>query len=151
MRLEKDFEDFIRLLNSHNIRYLIVGAYAVSLYARPRNTGDIDFFIDNSRDNVSKLIEAIKEFGFNNLDLTYEDFESEDTMLQLGYEPVRIDILTGITGISFKEAYPNRTQARMGNQKTSFISLSDLITNKEATGRLKDKSDAELLRKFLED
>lgn len=148
MRLEKDYEEFIELLNEHNVQYLIVGAYAVSYYARPRNTGDIDFFIDNSSKNISNLLHVLKEFGFGTLDLTLNDFKGDDNILQLGYEPVRIDIMTGISGISFTQAYDNKVQGKLGDQPVYFISLEDLITNKKSTDRTQDKADAELLEKY---
>lgn len=149
MRLEKDYEEFIELLNEHDIQYLIVGAYAVSYYARPRNTGDIDFFISNSSKNITKLLRVLKEFGFTSLDLQIDDFQGEDNILQLGYEPVRIDIMTDISGVSFQEAYSNRQRDKLGDQVVNFISLNDLIRNKRASDRTKDKADAELLEKFL--
>lgn len=148
MKLEKDYEEFIELLNAHKVRYLIVGAYAVSFYARPRNTGDIDFFVGNTPQNIEKLLQAIKEFGFAELELDYKDFKDEDTILQLGYEPVRIDIMTGISGVTFEKAYQNRKKAQLGNQEVSFISFEDLLKNKRASDRTKDKADAELLEEF---
>lgn len=148
MRLEKDYEEFIELLNEHNVQYLVVGAYAVSYYARPRNTGDIDFFVDNSSENISNLLQVLKEFGFGALDLTPNDFEGDDNILQLGYEPVRIDIMTGISGLSFNQAYNNKVESKLGDQPAYFISLEDLITNKKASNRAQDKADAELLEKF---
>lgn len=148
MRLEKDYEEFIELLNEHNVQYLIVGAYAVSYYARPRNTGDIDFFVDNSSENISNLLKVLKDFGFGTLDLSPSDFEGDDNILQLGYEPVRIDVMTGISGISFQQAYKNKEQGKLGDQAVYFISLNDLITNKRASNRTQDKADAELLEKF---
>jgi hypothetical protein len=148
MRLEKDYEEFIELLNEHSVQYLVVGAYAVSYYARPRNTGDIDFLVDNSSENILNLLQVLKKFGFAELDLTPNDFKGNDNIIQLGYEPVRIDIMTGISGVSFKEAYKNKVQDKLGNQSVYFISLNDLIANKKATGRTQDKADAELLEKY---
>ncbi|PAU93206.1 hypothetical protein CK503_12335 [Aliifodinibius salipaludis] len=148
MRLEEDYEEFIELLNEHKIQYLIVGAYAVSFYARPRNTGDIDFFIDNSSKNISNLLKVLQKFGFGELDLTSDDFEGNDNIIQLGYEPVRIDIMTGISGISFTQAYKNKVRGKLGNQPVYFISLDDLIINKRSSNRTQDMADAELLEKF---
>lgn len=148
MRLEKDYEEFIELLNEHSVQYLVVGAYAVSYYARPRNTGDIDFLVDNSSENILNLLQVLKKFGFAELDLTPNDFKGNDNIIQLGYEPVRIAIMTGISGVSFKEAYKNKVQDKLGNQSVYFISLNDLIANKKATGRTQDKADAELLEKY---
>lgn len=151
MRLEKDFEEFITLLNEHEVEYLIVGAYAVAYYARPRNTGDIDFFVNNSDENITNLLTVLENFGFGSLDLDINDFKDDDTVLQLGYEPIRIDIMTGISGISFDEAFRNRNQGKLGNQVAFFISLGDLITNKRASDRTQDLADAELLEQFQDE
>lgn len=148
MRLEKDYEEFIELLNEHNVQYIVVGAYAVSYHARPRNTGDIDFFIDNSSKNISNILQVLKKFGFGELDLTPNDFKGNDNIIQLGYEPVRIDIMTGISGVSFDQAYKNKVQGKLGDQPVYFISLKDLIINKKASSRTQDKADAELLEKY---
>ena len=148
MRLEKDYKEFIALLNEHKVEYLVVGAYAVSYYSRPRNTGDIDFFINNTQENIKLLLTVLGEFGFSELNLKQEDLQGDDKILQLGYEPVRIDIMTGISGISFQEAYHNRESSELGGQVINLISLDDLITNKRATGRTKDSADVELLEQF---
>ena len=147
MRVEKDFEDFLRSLNEHKTRYLIVGAFAVSFHARPRFTGDLDIFIDNSSDNIQSLLHALNDFGFESLGLTQEDF-NEDNIIQLGYEPNRIDLLPGISGVKFNPAFNNRVKGEYGEETAWFISLDDLIKNKEASDRLKDRSDLELLQKF---
>ncbi len=147
MKVEKDFEEFIALLNKHEVQYVIVGAFAVSFHAQPRFTGDIDFFIDNSSANIQSLLLALKEFGFESLNLAEKDFD-EDSIIQLGYEPNRIDLITSISGVSFKKAYSNRVDGKYGDEAAAFISLDDLIANKKASDRLKDKSDLELLEKF---
>lgn len=147
MKVEKDFEEFIALLNKHEVQYVIVGAFAVSFHAQPRFTGDIDFFIGNTSANIQSLLLALKEFGFESLNLAEKDFD-EDSIIQLGYEPNRIDLITNISGVSFKKAYSNKVKGTYGNETAYFISLEDLITNKRASDRLKDKSDLELLEKF---
>lgn len=147
MRVEKDFEDFINLLNDHDIRYVIVGAFAISFHARPQFTGDIDFFIDNSSENIHAILRVLKDFGFESLNLSEKDFD-EDSILQLGYEPNRIDLLTDISGVDFKEAFKNRVQGKYGDASAYFISFEDLVTNKKASNRAKDKSDLELLKQF---
>jgi len=148
MKVEKDFEEFIRLLNYHKVKYLIVGAYALSYYTFPRNTGDIDFFIDNSELNAKKLIKVLNDFGFEDMGLKKEDFTKPDSVIQLGFAPVRIDLLTSISGINFKEAFKNRVKAKLGNEKVYFISKPDLVKNKIAAGRSKDLLDIEQLKKF---
>lgn len=150
MKVEKDFEEFIRLLNYHKVKYLVVGAYALIFHTLPRNTGDIDLFIETSENNSLKVLRAIKDFGFSDLDFKKEDFLEPDFVIQLGYSPNRIDIITGISGISFQETYHNKVKGKIGSEDVYFISASDLLKNKISAGRTKDIADAELLRKFLE-
>lgn len=151
MRLEKDFEEFITLLNEHDVEYLIVGAYAVAYYARPRNTGDIDFFVNNADANITNLLMVLEDFGFGSLELDVDDFKDDDMVLQLGYEPIRIDIMTSISGITFNEAFSNKNKGELGDQVAYFISLVDLITNKRASDRTQDLADAELLERFQDE
>jgi ribosomal protein S8 len=149
MKVEKDFEDFIKLLNYHEAKYLVVGAYALIYYTLPRNTGDIDFFIEASEVNSQKIINVLNDFGFSGMDFKEKDFTGPDMVIQLGYSPNRIDIITGISGISFSEAYKKRMKGKIGAEDVYFISASDLLKNKKAAGRAKDIADAELLEKFL--
>jgi hypothetical protein len=149
MRVEEHFEEFIRLLNYHKVKYLVVGAYALIYYTYPRNTGDIDFFIDATPDNAEKLLSVLTEFGFENLDLKADDFIKPDSIIQLGLVPNRIDIITEISGITFNEAFQNKVQGKIGKQEVFFISPEDLLKNKKAANRTKDIADAELLEKYL--
>lgn len=148
MQVEKDFEEFVRLLNKAEVRYLIIGAYAVAFHARPRYTGDIDFFVERRPENARRLLNALKEFGFGGLGLKEGDFLDPDVIVQLGYEPVRIDILSSLTGVGFEKAYRSRVGGRFGRQKAWFISLKDLILNKRKVNRKQDEADVELLKKF---
>ena len=145
MRVEKDFEDFIELLNNYEVEYLIVGAYALALYAEPRNTGDIDIFINATEANVNNLLKALDKFGFDGFGLTKRDFLTKNNVIQLGVSPVRIDILTSISGVDFEESYKNKFSNEFGNTYAYFISKSDLIKNKKASSRKKDLADLESL------
>jgi len=145
--LNQDFKEFIELLNTHNVEYLVVGAYAVAIYGHPRYTGDIDFWIQTSSENADRLMLVIKDFGFQSLGLTKEDFMNKDCVLQLGYEPNRIDILTSLSGINFDDAYPLRNIITTDQISIQYIDLKSLINNKQATGRAKDISDIEYLTK----
>lgn len=147
MKVEKDFEEFIQLLNKHKVKYLIVGAYALALYAEPRNTGDIDFFIENSNENAKKILEVLTDFGFDELNITVADLIKEDSIIQLGVAPVRIDLITSISGVSFNEAYKAKQKFKFGNYSATFISKKFLIQNKTASSRKKDLADLELLLK----
>ncbi len=148
MRVEKDFEEFIKLLNIHKAKYLIVGAYAVTFYSAPRNTGDIDIFIDSSKTNAIKISKALRDFGFESLGITIEDLMKDDIIIQLGIEPNRIDLITSLSGVKFEEAFKTKIKGQFGSQQVYFISFDNLIKNKSATGRTKDKADVELLLKF---
>jgi len=148
MRVENDFKEFIELLNEHKVRYLIIGGFAYSFYAEPRFTKDIDFYIDISSVNVNKILKVLEKFGFKDVGLTKEDFQQPKQIIQLGNAPLRIDIVTSIDGVSFKEAWNNRTSGKYGNLNAYFISKSDLIKNKKATGRAQDIADIEKLKKI---
>ncbi len=146
MKAEKDFEEFIELLNKHKVKYMIVGAYAFALYAKPRNTGDLDIFIERSEENAGLMMRVLTEFGLESLNITIEDFITEGRVVQLGVSPVRIDIMNKIDGVSFKDANKRKEKVKFGNSFANFISKTDLIKNKLSTNRLKDKADAEELQ-----
>jgi hypothetical protein len=145
MKVEKDYEEFLRLLNKNKVRYCIVGAYAVALYARPRYTKDMDIFVEADQDNARKLVKVLKEFGFEDLELSEDDFMKEGTIIQLGYEPVRIDLLTSLPGCSFQEVWENKQLGDYGDEKVFYIGLEDLIRNKTVSNRKQDEADLELL------
>ena len=146
MKAERDFEEFIELLNKHKVKYLIVGAYAFALYAKPRNTGDLDIFIESSEENAALIMRVLTEFGLESLNITLEDFITDGRVIQLGVSPVRIDIMNRIDGVSFNEANKRTEKVKFGNSIANFISKKDLIKNKLSTNRLKDKADAEELQ-----
>ncbi len=148
MRLEKDFAEFVRLLNKHKVRYLIVGAYAVSFHARPRYTSDIDFLVEPVSENIQRLLKVLNDFGFGGIGLKEEDFLNPDFVVQLGYEPVRIDILSSLEGVDFAKSYRSKVRGKFGRQLAWFIPLEDLIRNKRAVKRKKDDADVALLEKF---
>lgn len=149
MRVEKDFEELLRLLNKHRVRYCIVGAFAVGFYGYPRYTKDMDIFIQPSLSNGKKIVKALAEFGFESLKLKPTDFSKEGTIIQLGYEPVRVDLVTSIKGCNFSQAWKNRIIDKYGKEKVSFIGLEELIENKNAVGRKQDRLDLEKLLKRL--
>ncbi len=145
MELNQDFKEFIELLNVHKVEYLVVGGYAVGYHGRPRYTGDIDFWIAISKENASKILLALKEFGFESIGLEENDFLKEDLVLQLGYEPCRIDILTSLTGVGFKECFDRKVIANLDGLVINFIHVNDLKVNKSKTGRSRDLGDIENL------
>jgi hypothetical protein len=129
MKAEKDYIDFIRLLNYHKVKYLIIGAYVLAFYSIPRNTGDIDFFVKISDENSGNILKVLKEFGFGDINISNKDFQKKGTVIQLGYSPVRTDIMTSISSIDFSDAYINRVKGKIGNLNVFFISKEDLIKN----------------------
>jgi hypothetical protein len=144
---EPDFIDFIELLNLHHVDYMIVGAHALAYHGRPRHTGDLDIWIKPSTENASRMIAVLDDFGFSSLGLTEEDFLKDNYVTQLGYPPLRIDILNSISGVEFDEAYSNKVEAEIDDLQVNFINVAEFIKNKEATGRTKDLGDIASLKK----
>jgi hypothetical protein len=144
-KVEKDYEELLGLFNEHKVRYCIVGAFAIAYYALPRYTKDIDIFLEPSKENAKRILKALNEFGFKTLNLSIEDFMNEGKIIQLGYEPVRIDIITSIDGCAFDEVWKNKKSGRYGKEKVYFIGLNELIKNKQALKRKQDKADLEML------
>lgn len=147
MKFQKDYAEFIKLLNKNNVKYCIVGAYALAFYAKPRYTKDIDIFIKPDLKNVEKIVKTLKEFGFKSLNLSKEDF-TEGKIIQLGYEPLRIDILTFIDGCTFDEVWKNKKIDVYKNEKIYFIGINELIKNKKQTKRKQDIADLEILSRL---
>ena len=143
--LSKDFREFIELLNENKVRYLVVGGYAVAFHGYPRYTKDLDVWIELSTDNANKIIEALKEFGFGSLGLKPEDFLESDQIIQLGYPPNRIDILTTLKDLKFEDCYESKIEVEIQDLHIDFIDIENLKKNKRATGRPQDLADAENL------
>lgn len=145
MKTEKDFEELLKLFNKNKVRYCIVGAYALAFYAEPRYTKDMDIFVEPDKDNAHRIIKSLSEFGFKSLTLEEKDLIRKGKIIQLGYEPVRIDLMTSIEGCDFAEVWKNRMIGAYGKQKTSFIGLKELIKNKKKSGRKQDSVDISIL------
>jgi hypothetical protein len=145
MMLSKDFKEFIELLNAHNVRYLVVGGYAVAFHGYPRYTKDLDVWIELSPENADNIIKTMEAFGFGSLGLKPEDFLESDQIIQLGYPPNRIDILTTLKEVQFEACYKERVELKIQGIKINFIDLENLKRNKRATGRPQDLADAENL------
>jgi predicted nucleotidyltransferase len=144
-RLNKDFLEFIALLEEKGVEYLIVGGYAVGLHGFPRYTGDIDFFVAVTEPNARRLIAVFEAFGFGDIGLQAEDFLQPDFVVEIGREPRKIQVLTGIDGVEFGECNERRTEIDYEGLRMKFIGLPELLRNKEATGRNKDRIDIEAL------
>ena len=147
MKLIQDLREFIELLNSENVPYLVIGGWAYNRYAEPRMTGDIDFFVEKNPDTERRLRVVLAKFGFGPAIPPESRPLFERKMLMLGRPPNRIDLITEIDGITFQEAWSNRESGPLDGIPVSFISREDLIRNKQSTGREKDTLDAAVLRK----
>ena len=145
MNLEEDLREFIELLNALNVRYMVVGAFAVAYHGHPRYTADIDLFIERSTENAERILKVIEKFGFGDLKLSVNDFLKEDQIIQLGISPNRIDLLTFLSGVSFQEAWATREPGEINDLKVPFISKEMLKRNKAASGRTQDLADLEHL------
>lgn len=145
IRLPEDFRDFLKLLNSHRVEYLLVGGYAVCYHGHYRNTGDIDFWVAVHPENATRLVRLIREFGFNAPDLSEELFLQKGRIVRMGVEPVRIELLTEISGCEFNDCYSRRVDATLDSLPVSIIGLPDLLRNKLKAGRVKDLDDASKL------
>jgi len=146
-KLNEDFLEFIRLLGSERVAYLIVGGYAVGIHGFPRYTGDIDFFVAVSDDNAEALMRVFHKFGFGHLDISKDDFLKPSYVVEIGREPRKIQVLTAIDGVSFEEAFANHTEVAYDGILLKFIGKEELIRNKLASGRGKDLIDADELKK----
>jgi len=145
MKTEKDFEELLKLFNKNKVRYCIIGAYAVGIYGAPRYTKDMDLLVEPDIKNAQRIIKALSEFGFKSLDLKEKDFIQKGKTIQLGYEPVRIDLITSIEGCDFQEVWENKTIGTYGKQKAFFIGFDELIKNKKKSGRKQDSVDVSIL------
>lgn len=145
MEVQPDFRDQLALFNAHEVDYMIVGAYALAFHGAPRYTGDIEIFVKPDPINTQRIMVALDEFGFGSVGLTAADFESRDKVIQLGVPPVRVDIITSITGVSWEEAVTGRAKGKYGDIPVYFIGREQFISNKKALGRKKDFADLEAL------
>jgi len=142
--LNRDFKEFAELLNAEGVEYLVVGGYALAAHGHPRYTGDIDFWVRPSGDNVTRLLTVLRRFGFESLGLKAADFEP-DSVIQLGQPPRRIDLLTAIDGVEFDACWARREQVTVDGVVLPIIGLEDFAANKRSSGRLKDLADLESL------
>ncbi len=141
IELHQDFKDFLRLLNSHNVDYLLVGGYAVGYHGYPRATGDMDIWVAVSEYNARKAAEVLSEFGMPKEAVSEKLFLERDKIIRMGVPPVRIEVITGASGVDFEECYSRREVIDLDGIAVNFISLKDLKINKRAAGRHKDLED----------
>ena len=145
MSLSADLKEFIELLNSRGVEYVIVGAHSLAFHARPRYTGDLDILVRPSPENAAKLVSLLRDFGFAKGDLAESDFTVPEQMIQLGRAPNRIDLLTSISGVTVEDAFSTRMLAELEGLPVFVLSKEALILNKRAVGRPQDMADLESL------
>jgi hypothetical protein len=144
--LNRDFKEFIQSLNDNRVRYLVIGGYAVALHGYPHYTKDIDIWIEMTPQNAARVVRALEQFGFASLNLRAEDFLVPEQVIQLGYPPARIDLITTPPGVDFETCYASRVEVIIEDVKVNFIDLENLKKNKQASGRLQDLADLENLQ-----
>jgi predicted nucleotidyltransferase len=145
--LHKDFRDFLALLAKHNARYLVVGGYAVAVHGYPRYTGDLDVFIALDTNTAESVVAALIEFGFSQTDIDVGMFLVPKSIVEVGHEPLKLHIMNAISGVVFDDAYGRRETVQLDGLDVPFIGYEDLLRNKSATGRGKDKVDVEELER----
>jgi hypothetical protein len=145
MDLPRDWNEFFRLFNSNRVRYLVVGAHALAANGRPRATADLDILVEPTLKNARAVTASLSAFGFRALAGEVEAFATPDRMATLGHPPLRIDVMTSITGVTFAEAWKTRKPGKMGTHRVFFLGREALIRNKRASGRPKDLLDVALL------
>ncbi len=145
--LPHDFRDFLRLLNRYRVKYLVVGGYSVAFHGYPRYTGDLDIFVAISPGNAAALVKVFQAFGFADGGPAPAAFQQRGHVIRIGREPMRLEILNEIDGVTFAECYARRTRARLDNLTVNFIGLDDLLKNKRRANRPKDRADVDVLEK----
>jgi hypothetical protein len=143
--MNQDFREFIQSLNNNQVRYLVIGGYAVAFHGYPRYTKDLDIWIEPSLENAVNLVKALEQFGFGSLNLQISDFLAPDQVIQLGYPPNRIDLITTPSGVTFGDCFAAKVEVIIEDLVLNFIDLENLRQNKKASGRLQDLADLENL------
>ena len=144
MEVYRDFKELLELFNAHGVEYLIVGGYALAAHGAPRTTGDLDLWVNPTPANAQRVLQSLQAFGIA-LDLSVADFVKPDNVVQLGVPPVRVDLVTAIDGVVWAEAWAGKLAGEYGAVPTHYLGRREFITNKRASGRLKDLADLEAL------
>ena len=145
METQQDFKELLVLLNKHAVEFIVVGAHALAFHGAPRYTGDLDVYVRPTLGNARKTMNALRDFGFGGVGLSEDDFAAPGKVVQLGYPPVRIDILTSISGVNWDEVSIDAISGAYGDIPARFISRHCFILNKRATARAKDLADVEAI------
>ena len=142
MELHRDFRELLESFNAHGVEYVLVGAYALAFHGAPRYTGDLDLFVRPTLENARRILAALGDFGFGSLGLAIEDYTAPDRVLQLGVPPVRVDLVTSLTGVTWGEVWAAHTAVTSDGIRIAVIDRASFVKNKRATGRPKDLVDA---------
>ena len=145
MEIQPDFRELLTLFNAHDVEFIIVGGYALAFHGAPRFTGDLDVLVNSTTANARRILDALDEFGFQSMGLSTGDFEKPDMVVQLGVPPVRIDLITSLTGVSSEEAFSSKVKGEFGDIHLHYIGREQFIANKRAVGRKRDLADLEAL------
>jgi hypothetical protein len=145
LKVQQDFKELLESLNARKVDYLIIGAYALAFHGAPRYTGDMDILVKPDGDNAQKILKALDDFGFGDLDLSSDDLTLPGREIQLGVSPVRIDIMTSLIGLTWEQAAANKVKGDYGDVPVYFIGKEDFIANKKAMGGHRDLADIEAL------
>lgn len=145
MKLPQDFKEFLSLLNAHKVNYLLIGGYAVGLHGFPRATGDMDIWVDSEESNAKRVLCAIGAFGFDQSQIPIENLTKSDQIVRMGVPPIQIEVITSISGVTFKDCFARKEVVELDDTFVFVISLNDLKTNKMSAGRHKDLNDLENL------
>ena len=145
MEVQPDFKDLLALFDAHGVECIIVGGYALAFHGAPRFTADLDILVRADPENSQRILSALEEFGFKSVGLSADDFQQPEKVVQLGVPPVRVDILTSLTGVTWEEAFAGRVAGKYGPVQVYFIGRDQFIANKRALGRKRDLADLEAL------
>jgi len=145
MEVQQDFKKLLELFNVHKVEYVIVGGYALAFHGVPRYTGDIDILVRPDDENARKVLAALDEFGFGSVGLEKSDFTDLGKVVQFGVPPIRIDIISSLTGVSWEEAFSGRGKGKYGDTPVYYLGRNQFISNKRAIARKKDLADLEAL------
>lgn len=151
LRLDPDFVAFLRSLTAREVRFLVAGGYAVAVHGHPRYTGDLDVWLLVDEGNAAGVLAALSDFGFAELGLERADFTARNRVVQLGYPPLRIDLLTSLDGVEFEDCWPRRVEVAVDGLLVPFLAKDDLVRNKRAAGRAQDLADVEALEKVSDE
>ena len=143
--LNQDFREFIQSLNDNQVRYLVVGGYAVAIHSYPRSTKDIDMWIDMNPENARRILQSLEQFGFGSQGLKQDDFLEAEMIVQLGIPPRRVDLLTSLVGVNFETCYADKVIVDIEGMPVNFVDLENLKQNKQSSGRAQDLADIENL------